>query len=190
MLDMATNPKTCGSLCSNRTRELEVLILAANEFERVIAGDPDSQGGGSHIWKNAGIAYSRIIQGKFPPEVMSAYERPDAYHSCPTFEKKWWGRGGQWMDRACELPDPAGVEAVHSHARCGTGCVLRDDKNVVAYLSETDEQSSTGQAGGVSGQTTADNDAPKQLEATESGEEIARKKRKRKSKSRKNRQNK
>ena len=98
------------------------------------------------------------------------------------------GRGGGWTEHASyrtlqtwkQFTVMPGAEQDASFATI---------KNVVAYLSETDERSSTGQAGGVSGQTTADNKAPKRSSRRQKTVKKSRRK-KSKSKSRKNRQNK
>jgi hypothetical protein len=70
-LEMVSSPKNCGPVCGEsveaKERELHLLIEAANSLEEFILKDP--VGPSPAMVKNAGIAYSKMIQGKFPEKV-------------------------------------------------------------------------------------------------------------------------
>ena len=74
-LEMVTNPKLCGPVCGTsdeaKERELKLLVEAANSLEEFILYDP--VGPSPAMVKNAGIAYSKMVQGKFPEDVKNKY---------------------------------------------------------------------------------------------------------------------
>ena len=75
MLDMVTNPDTCGpDVCNpdDRTRELDCLIESANSLEAVFESDPVGKPSPAMV-KNAGIAYSKMVQGKFDAQITSKF---------------------------------------------------------------------------------------------------------------------
>jgi hypothetical protein len=98
-LEMVTDPKKCGSVCESKEKELQLLIQCANDLEESM--DEDPVGPSPNVVKNAGIAYSKMVQGQFPKEIKDQLQGP-GYPFLPSTRKKLFEQGytGDWSEHA------------------------------------------------------------------------------------------
>ena len=95
----------CGEVICNpadRSRELKALIAAANTLEDCIKNDP--VGPSPATVKNAGIAYSKLVQGKFPPKITDPLTgKGYPFHVRIKVEMVQEGHLGDWSEHASYL---------------------------------------------------------------------------------------
>ena len=100
-LDMVTDPSRCGAVCQPGSEEkmLDLLVECANDLESFM--DEDPVGPSPNIVKNAGIAYSKMIQGKFPEKAKAKFAG-SGYPFLPKTRQKMHeaGKFGDWSEHA------------------------------------------------------------------------------------------
>ena len=139
LLDRITSEGECGPPCANQTFLLSSLVRCANELEDVIENDP--AGAPSNVWKNLGISYSRVVQGKFPANVVRAVAGDGKYPYRSSLRKRMveLGKRDDWMEHASQrtleswrtFVNMPGAESDSSFATI---------KSIVDYLSQVESK--------------------------------------------------